>query len=92
MPHVKFRLVSAGRPVNITNQRQIKFFNLATDDLQAEVVAAGYFNDSRADLTPGSIIHALMAASSGSPVYRDLRVVAVPAAPGNVTVALVTHT
>lgn len=85
MAHSKFRLVSRGRPVVLSNTRIVKFFNLATDDTKAEVIAAGYFNDSRADLTVNSVID-FVYDCDGSPGFARARVTAVPAT-GNVTVS-----
>ena len=84
MAHNKFRLVSRGRPVALSNTRQVKFFNLATDDLKAEVAAAGYFNDSRQDLTVNSIIDVVFDCD-GTVGFARYRVATVPAT-GNVTV------
>lgn len=88
MAHNKYRLVSAGRPVILSNTRVVKFFNLATDDTQAQVAAAGYLNASREDLTVNSIINVVYDCA-GTPGYARYRVTAVPST-GNVTVAAAT--
>jgi hypothetical protein len=71
--------------VPMSGGRNIGFFNYATDNTAAETVAAGYFNDSRAALTVGSIIDAVVDVD-GTPDNIRVRVTAVPAS-GNVTVA-----
>ncbi|MCF1468502.1 hypothetical protein FS764_16465 [Agrobacterium vitis] len=88
MAHVKTRLVSAGRPVMLSNTRIIKFFNCASDNTKAEILTAGFFNDSREDLTPHSIIN-MVADCDGTPEYVRIKVATVPAT-GNVTVTDVT--
>ncbi|MUO84776.1 hypothetical protein GOZ78_03490 [Agrobacterium vitis] len=88
MAHIKYDLVSAGRPVMLSNTRIIKFFNYATDHTKAEVLTAGFFNASRDDLTPHSIINAVVDCD-GTPEYVRIKVATVPAT-GNVTVTDVT--
>ncbi len=70
----------------------------ATDDLAATVETAGYFNLAGAGLTAapgnnslkvGDTIRAVMAIS-GTPVFKDYVVTAVPAVNSNVTIALQT--
>jgi len=61
-----------------------KFF-YGTDDVAAVVIAAGYFNDARAMLTPGDQIDASVAIG-GTPERLMLQVDTVPVT-GNVTVS-----
>lgn len=71
--------------ITLSGNRMIHFFNYATDNTAAETVAAGYFNDSRAALTVGSVIDAVIDVD-GTPDNIRIRVATVPAS-GNVTVA-----
>lgn len=72
--------------ISITGQRQIMFFDYATVHTLAEVQAAGFFNDSRDNLTVSSIIDCV-ADINGTPARVVLRMVTVPAS-GNITVAV----
>lgn len=69
---------SAGKTVN--------WYNYATADAQATVIAAGYFNDARAKLKVNDCIDVLTVAD-GVGDRLGLIVTAVPAS-GNVTVAV----
>lgn len=86
MPVNKRNLTSAGRSVSLSNTRVVKFFNYATDETLAEVTAAGYFNDVRADVSLNSIVHCVVDCD-GTPNYATLRFTAVPAT-GDVTCAI----
>lgn len=88
MAHVKTRLVSAGKPVMLSNTRIVRFFNYATDNTKAEVLTAGFFNDSRGDLSVNSIINAVVDCD-GTPEYVRIKVATVPTT-GNITVTDVT--
>ncbi|MCZ4073546.1 MULTISPECIES: hypothetical protein [unclassified Agrobacterium] len=72
--------------ISIPGQRQIMFFDYATVHTLAEVQAAGFFNDSRDNLTVGSIIDCV-ADINGTTARVVLRTTAVPPT-GNVTVAV----
>lgn len=82
----KFALVSAGRSVRLSNSRYIHFKNYATDDTLTQVTTAGYFNNSRADLSLNSIIHAVVDCD-GTPNHVTLRVT-VWSATGDLTAAV----
>lgn len=88
MSFEKSRLTNSGRPIKLTPTRYVRFLTYATDDTKAEVIAAGYFNNARADMSVGSIIDAVVAAAT-SPVFVKMRVTAVPDS-GNITVADIT--
>ncbi|GCA49300.1 hypothetical protein KGO5_01743 [Sinorhizobium sp. KGO-5] len=74
--------------ISIPGQRQITFSDYATTHTKAEVLAAGFFNDSRDNVTVGSIIDAVVDID-GTPEYVRIRFATVPAT-GNVTVTDVT--
>ncbi len=59
----------------------------ATADPAATVLAAGWFDVFRSELRVNDIIH-VMAAADGVGDMLILKVLTVPAAPGNVTVAV----
>lgn len=61
------------------------FFH-ATPAANATVLTAGYFNEMRADLQVNDLI-LCMSVADGTGVANWLKVTAVPAAPGDVTVA-----
>ena len=88
MAFSKYHLTNSGRPNRLTAARTIRWLTYATDDAKAVVIAAGYFNDARPDLSVGSIIDCVVNAAAGA-AYVKLRVTAVPAT-GNVTVADIT--
>lgn len=67
---------------------QCMFFKYATTHTKAEVLAAGFFNSSRDQVTPGSIIDAVCDWDS-TKEYVRIKVATVPAS-GNVTVTDVT--
>lgn len=66
--------------------KNINFYNYATADAAATVTTAGYFNAARDKLELNDLIGA-MCVADGTGDFVTLRVTAVPAAPGNVTVA-----
>lgn len=68
------------------NVNTISFFDYASADAQAAIVAAGYFNGAREQLTKGSVITAVGTVDA-TPTVEFYVVTAVPAT-GNVTVAL----
>lgn len=57
-----------------------------TEDTLAQTLAAGYFNLARSRVAPGDVI-LLPHLITGTPALSSCVVTAVPAAPGNVTVA-----
>ncbi|MGG7535351.1 hypothetical protein [Rhizobium sp. 12,4] len=71
--------------IALSGGRKVGFYNYATDDTAAEMVAAGYFNNSRVALSVGSVIDAVVDVD-GTPDNIRVRVTAVPTS-GNVTVA-----
>lgn len=73
---------SAYTPGSVAN-----YYTYATTDALATVIADGYFNDARAKLKAGDVIHALCNhAAASAPDYAVIRVVSAPTS-GNVTVA-----
>ncbi|MCF1478141.1 hypothetical protein FS782_13780 [Agrobacterium vitis] len=76
------------RRTTISLKPQAMFFDYATVGLKAEVLTAGWFNTSRDNLTPGSIIDAVVDWAS-TKEYVRIKVATVPAT-GNVTVTDVT--
>ena len=74
--------------ITLSSNRKIHFFSYATDHTKAEALTAGYFNDSRASLSPHSIIDAVVDVD-GTPEFVRIKVATVPAS-GNVTVTDVT--
>jgi hypothetical protein len=74
--------------ITLTGNVKVHFFDYATNHTKAEMIAAGYFNDSRAALTVSSIIDAV-ADVDGTPAYVKMRVTAVPST-GNITVTDIT--
>jgi hypothetical protein len=72
--------------ISIPGQRQIMFFDYATFHTLTEVQVAGFFNDSRDNLTKDSIVDAVVDIN-GTPARVVLRFATVPAT-GNVTVAV----
>ncbi|WFS02212.1 hypothetical protein [Rhizobium tumorigenes] len=85
MAHDKLRL-RRYNSVTLSSNRQIHFFNYATDNTAAEMLTAGYFNASRAALTVGSMIDAVIDVDGTMDNVR-CRVTAVPAdGTSNVTV------
>jgi len=89
MTFVKSQLTNSGRPIRLSAARTIRWLNYAHgSDAKAVVIAAGYFNDAKPDLSVGSIIDCVVNALS-SPVYVKLRVTAVPVS-GDVTVSDIT--
>lgn len=84
----KENLTNSGRPIMMRDGRAVRFLTYATDDLKAEVSAAGYFNAARLDLSVGSIIE-ISADNDGTPGYLRLQVASMPAG-GNITTTDVT--
>jgi len=74
------------RRTTISLSPQVMFFDYATNHTKAEVLAAGFFNESRGNLTPRSIIDAIIDAD-GAPEFVRIRIVTVPDT-GDITVAL----
>lgn len=70
--------------IQVSGVGQMQFFDYATEATEAEVLAAGFFNDARDTLTVGSIIDAIVDCSS-TKTYTRIRVATVPTS-GNVTV------
>lgn len=70
-----------------TAGRAVDFFHYATGDAVATVTTAGYFNAARDKLSVNDVIEALCVAD-GVGDRVSVIVTAVPAAPGNVTVAV----
>lgn len=88
MAFQKSQLTNSGRPIRLSNTRWIRFLNYAHDDVKAVVIAAGYFNEAKKDLSVGSVIDAVVNVAA-APAYVKLRVTAVPDT-GDVTVADIT--
>lgn len=82
------RQLRRSNSITLSGNRKIHFFDYASDHTKAEILTAGYFNDSRAALSPHSIINAV-ADVDGTPEYVRIKVATVPSS-GNVTVADVT--
>lgn len=87
MAHDK-RALKRNETINIPGYPQCQFFKYATTHTKAETIAAGFFNDSRAQLTPGSIIDAVVDWDD-TKEYVRIKVATVPDT-GNVTVTDVT--
>lgn len=85
MAYLKSQLRNDGRPIRLSSTKFIRFLTYATNDLKAVVIAPGYFNEARADLTVGSVIRAEVDCG-GTQTHVRMRVTAVPSS-GNVTVA-----
>ncbi|MGR6465443.1 hypothetical protein [Rhizobium sp. PAMB 3182] len=81
-----YNLKSAGQSISLSNTRFGGFKNYVTDHTKAEVIADGYFNKSRKDLSTLTVINVLYDAD-GTPGLMHIRPTAVPAS-GNVTVAV----
>jgi hypothetical protein len=88
MAFSKNQLRNSGRPIRLSSVKFIRFLTYATNDVEAVVIAGGYFNEARADLSVGSVIHAEVDCG-GTQVSVRMRVTAVPST-GNVTVAKIT--
>lgn len=88
MAFSKYQLTNSGRPIRLSPTRYVRWLNYASDDAKAVVIAAGYFNAAKADLSVGSIIDCVVNVAA-SPAFVKLRVTAVPAS-GDVTVADIT--
>ena len=88
MAHVKSQL-RRSNSITLTGNVKVHTFDYATNHTKAEMIAAGYFNDSRAALSKASIINAVFDVD-GAPGYARLLVTTVPAT-GNITVTDVTN-
>lgn len=71
--------------VTLSGNKVIHFLNYAANETAAEVVAAGWFNTIRDQVTVGSVMDAVVDAD-GTPDRISIIFTAVPAT-GNVTVA-----
>lgn len=87
MAHVPTQL-RRSNSITLANNVKVHTFDYATNHTKAEMLAAGYFNDSRSALTVSSIINAV-ADVDGTSEYVRMKVATVPAS-GNVTVTDVT--
>jgi hypothetical protein len=87
MAHVPAQL-RRSNSLTLAGNVKVHFFNYATNHTKAEVVTAGYFNDSRPALTKSSVIDAVVDVD-GTPEYVRILVATVPAT-GNITVTDVT--
>ena len=70
--------------------RGIHHWDYNSPDAAATIVAAGYFNPARDRLGVNDMIE-IMALSDGTGDYLHVKVTAVPAAPGDITVAVNTE-
>jgi len=69
----------------LAGNRQVSWYNYATNDTASEVVAAGYFNDARNTVKVGDCVDAIVDID-GTIDRISFRFTAVPST-GNVTVA-----
>jgi hypothetical protein len=76
----------ASTPVDTTSRNCDVFFH-ATDDAAATVTAAGYYDLERDTLKVNDLIF-VMAVHNGVGDWLVLKVLTVPAAPGNITTAI----
>lgn len=74
--------------ITLAGNVMVHFFDYATNHTKAEMLTAGYFNESRAALSKSSIINAV-ADVDGTPEYVRVLLATVPAT-GNVTTTDVT--
>ncbi len=72
--------------ITLAGNRLVHHFDCATNDTKAELLTAGYFNNSRAALTVGSWADCVVDVD-GTPTFVRVIFTAVPSS-GNVTVAL----
>ena len=82
------RQLRRSNSITLSGGRMIHFCEYATDHTKAEMLTAGYFNDSRAALTKSSIINAVVDVD-GTPEYVRVLLATVPAS-GNVTATDIT--
>lgn len=87
MAHVPTQL-RRSNSITLSGNRKVHTFDYATDHTKAEMLAAGYFNASRAALSVSSIINAV-ADVDGTSEYVRVKVATVPSS-GNITVTDVT--
>jgi hypothetical protein len=87
MAHVPSQL-RRSNSITLANNVKVHTFDYATNHTKAEMLAAGYFNDSRAALSKSSIINAV-ADVDGTPEYVRVMLATVPAT-GNITTTDVT--
>jgi hypothetical protein len=80
-----------GTAAGATRTEQVSHFIYATEDAAATVEVAGYFNNGRAIINKGDVIHASMVFAT-TPVTKQYVVTAAPKTTGNVTIALQTTT
>lgn len=80
------QLRNSGRPIRVSSDKVIRYLTYATNDAKADVLAPGYFNNARVDLSIGTIIEAEVACSSAQERVR-MRVATMPVG-GNITTAL----
>ncbi|YBV97531.1 hypothetical protein M1D80_11820 [Phyllobacteriaceae bacterium JZ32] len=80
----KIRSLIRMTTVPIEPGRRVNFYRYASNDAAATVIAAGYFNEARAELTKGDIIEAVVAHST-TPDHLLLQVADSPGS-GDVTV------
>ncbi|WP_371347023.1 hypothetical protein [Ancylobacter sp. IITR112] len=73
-----------GAAIKAANARTCRFWHYATNDDWATVGATGYWNNARAHIGVGDIVH-ISGDLDGTPFYRSLMFATVPAS-GNVTV------
>lgn len=82
------RQLRRSNSITLAGNVMIHTFDYATNHTKAEVLTAGYFNESRAALSKSSIINAVVDVD-GTPEYVRIMLATVPAS-GNVTVTDVT--
>lgn len=84
----KRAVTNSGRPIRISEGKFIRFLNYATNDTKAEILAAGYFNGVRADLSVASVCDCVVDVD-GTPAFVKIMFATVPDT-GNVTVTDIT--
>lgn len=87
MAHVA-RQLRRYNSITLSSNRKVHFFNYGSDHTKAEVLTAGYFNDSRPALTPHSVIGAIVD-HDGTPEFVRIKIATVPSS-GNITVTDIT--
>lgn len=88
MADVNVRDLRRRTTISIKGYPQAMFFDFATISSKAEVLAAGFFNNARSSVTPGSIVDAVVDWDS-TKEYVRIKFATVPDT-GNVTVTDVT--
>ncbi|WP_281932197.1 hypothetical protein [Roseibium album] len=73
---LNIKSLSRFHETHMTANAHICWFKYATNDTQAEVVTAAYFNNARESLRVGDIIEAIVDAD-GAPAFVRVRVTAV---------------